>query len=234
MLKQLFQNRGLFIIITVCVVTLWLYFSNKLVLFVHPRYFLFTALAAGIGLILSLAALFFNKTNSTENDEKDNSSRFKIFSYMSLTGLIIAVLALFTPTSLSTENVNLARVNNFTFGTNEIIDVDAGNLTVKNWSTILSSNLTFDETQEIALTGFLIPIDKDNFFLARYVLSCCAIDAQPVAIPVYSQNWGNETAEGDWISIKGKFSSSTVNSYSHSLVPNELQIIEEPKEPYDY
>jgi putative membrane protein len=231
MVKQLFQNRGLFIIITVCVVTLWLYFSDKLVLFVHPRYFLFTAIAAGTGLILSVAALVLNGRAPAENDD---SSRIKIFSYLGLTGLVVAVLTLFTPTSLSTENINLARVNNFTFGTNETIDVNANDLTVKNWSTILSSNLSFDQTKEVSLTGFAIPIDDDNFFLARYVLSCCAIDAQPVAIPVHSPDWKDEVEEGDWVAVEGLFTSSTVDAYSSSLVPNELKIIEEPKDPYDY
>jgi len=234
MVKQLFQNRGLFIIIAVCVVTLWLYFSDKLVLFIHPRYFLFTALFAGTGLLLSVLALLFARKEVSDHEEEDNPSKAKLLVSLGLTGVVIAVLTLFTPTSLSTENVNLARVNNFTFGTNETIDTSAGNLSVKNWSTILSGSLPFDETKEVALTGFVIPIDQDNFYLARYVLSCCAIDAQPVAIPVNVHNWEDKLKAGDWVSVEGLFNTSTVDAYSHSLTPTTLEKTVEPKEPYDY
>ena len=235
MLKKAFQSRGLFIILTVCVVTLWLYFSDKLVLFIHPRYFLFTAFFAGIGLILSVIALLFAINEDGDHDDKESvPSRAKLFISLGLTGIVVAVLTLFTPASLSTENVNLARVNNFTFGTNETIDTDASNLSIKNWSTILSGSLPFDEAKKVALTGFVIPIDEDNFYLARYVLSCCAIDAQPVAIPVSMPQWEDKLKAGDWASVKGAFSTSTVDAYSHSLVPTALEKTVEPKEPYDY
>lgn len=240
MLKQLSNHRGLFIIMTVCLVTLWLYFADKLVLFIHPRYFLFTAIFAAAGLAFSIIALCINRTHDDhEEDPLDhkhqNDSKIKNFAYLGITAVIILVFALFTPSSLSTQNVNLARVNNFTFGVNDNVDVsNIEQLTVKNWSTILSGNLAFNNEEAVSLTGFVVPIDKDNFFLTRYVLSCCAIDAQPVAVPIYAPNWEASNTEGDWVSVEGSFEEATVDGYSNSLVPSALKTIDEPDEPYDY
>jgi putative membrane protein len=234
MVKQLFHHRGLFIIITVCIVTLWLYFANKLVLFIHPRYFLFTAIFAAVGLLFSVAALLFIRKDPEEDHQDNEFSYVKKIGYLILTAGVISLFTLFTPTSLSTQNVNLARVNNFTFGTNETVNIDSNSLSVKNWSTVLSGNLPFDENKEVKLTGFIVPIDEDNFFLTRYVLSCCAIDAQPVAVPVNAPDWNKSLKEGDWVSVEGLFKTSTVNNYSHVLKPSTLKNIKEPKEPYDY
>jgi putative membrane protein len=258
MLKQIFQQRGLFIIITVCIVTLWLFFTDKLVLFIHPRYFIFTAIFAAIGLVFAVIAMFstyktskrdIEKTSSPtseetrkivsehthEHEEEVAPNRVKIVLSVALTAAVIALLTLFTPTSLSTQNINLARVNNFTFGTSETVDTSTiDKLSVKNWSTVLSGNLPFDDKAEVNLSGFIVPIDDDNFFLTRYVLSCCAIDAQTIAVPVNVPDWKDTLEIGKWVQVEANFIEPTVTGYSHSLKPETLNVIPEPKEPYDY
>ena len=49
--------RGVAIIGTMAAVTLWLAYSGQLVLYIHPRYILFTVIMAGIAVVLSLLAV---------------------------------------------------------------------------------------------------------------------------------------------------------------------------------
>lgn len=234
MYKTLIKNRGIFLLITIAILTIWLFFNDKLVLFIHPRYFIFTVILGAIGLVFGVVSWIVFANNKKEKHEIDNKPKIKNYLYASLSFLVICILTLFTPTGLSTTNISVERVNNFTFNNEEVPNNDLSEWSVKNWSAILKNNLNFDETAEVTLKGFIVPIDKDNYYLTKYVLSCCAIDAQPVAVPVNQQDWQNIAQEGDWVNVKATFIEPTVEGYSKSLKPLNMEKINEPDNPYDY
>lgn len=228
------KNRGIFLLITIAILTIWLSFSNQLVLFIHPRYFTFTILLGIAGLVFAVISWILATRNKRTASQDTDKNKPKNYLYFVLTISAILLLTLFTPTSLSTTNVSVERVNSFTFNNDAVPTSDVSEWSVKNWSAILKNNLPFDEDAEISLQGFIVPIDKDNFYLTKYVLSCCAIDAQPVAIPVNKQNWADIAKEGEWVSIEAVFTEPTVEGYSNSLSPRQMDKINEPEEPYDY
>lgn len=236
MYKTLVKNRGIFLLITITILTIWLFLNNKLVLFIHPRYFIFTVILGAIGLAFAIISWISHINNSKieEKNEIDTKSKIKNYLYASLSFFIIAIFTLFTPTGLSTTNISTERVNNFTFNNEEVPKNDISEWSVKNWSAILKNNLNFDKTAEVTLKGFIVPIDKDNYYLTKYVLSCCAIDAQPVAVPVNKQDWQDIAQEGDWVNITATFTEPKTEGYSNSLKPLNMEKINEPNNPYDY
>jgi hypothetical protein len=59
--------RGVAIIGTMAAVTLWLAYSGQLVLYIHPRYIVFTVIMAGIAVVLSLLAVAGRRDHDDEH-----------------------------------------------------------------------------------------------------------------------------------------------------------------------
>jgi putative membrane protein len=75
---------------------------------------------------------------------------------------------------------------------------------------------------------------EDVFFVARLVVSCCAVDAQPIGVPVYRPGWRDEIEPGAWIRIEGAFvkNSSRDSHEEVAIGVGSLANIEEPDQPY--
>jgi uncharacterized membrane protein YcgQ (UPF0703/DUF1980 family) len=76
--------------------------------------------------------------------------------------------------------------------------------------------------------------DHDVFFLARLAVSCCAVDAQPIGIPVYRPAWREQIEPGAWITIQGTFAKnpSPDSQESVAIGVGSLAKINEPDQPY--
>ncbi len=96
----------------------------------------------------------------------------------------------------------------------------------------------FADGRSADLTGFVMasPDSPDMFYVARYVITCCAVDAQPAGVPVYSPGWQDTAKEGAWVHVSGTFSPNTVSASTaaYTLTPAVLEPIDQPSDPYDY
>jgi uncharacterized repeat protein (TIGR03943 family) len=96
-------------------------------------------------------------------------------------------------------------------------------------------------TEPVTLVGFVAeqPSVEDGFVLARFVISCCAADAQPILVHVVTD--GPVPAPDTWVEVTGMQGTSTA-----SLEPSEradaenirldaatVEEIPEPVEPYE-
>ena len=120
-------------------------------------------------------------------------------------------------------------------------DAAFAKFTVLDWASLLrqTSDLAFYDGKPVDVTGFITadPDDPQNvFYVSRFVITCCAVDAQPVGVPVYSPNWSDSYAVDDWVEVTGSFGA---NQSSRSTQPLAVQPsvdgivgIEEPDDPY--
>ncbi len=112
--------------------------------------------------------------------------------------------------------------------------------TVREWSSVLrqTSDLSFfDDKPVTALLGFITPDgeDPDNlFYVSRFVVTCCAVDAQPLGVPVYLPGWQSTFDEGAWVEVSGPFVSNPSRSSTQAIViePDSVEAVEQPREPY--
>jgi putative membrane protein len=76
--------------------------------------------------------------------------------------------------------------------------------------------------------------EQDVFFVARLAVSCCAVDAQPIGVPVYRPGWRDEIEAGAWITIQGTFvkNPSPESKESVAIGVGSLAKIDEPDQPY--
>jgi putative membrane protein len=65
-------------------------------------------------------------------------------------------------------------------------------------------------------------------------VTCCAVDAQPLGVPVYLPGWSSTFSSDDWVSVDGSFASnpSSTSLQPVAIVPDTVTPIEQPREPY--
>ncbi|MEM6596556.1 MAG: TIGR03943 family protein [Cyanobacteria bacterium P01_D01_bin.36] len=102
-----------------------------------------------------------------------------------------------------------------------------------------------DEAVEVE--GFVIYPEswpEGYLMVSRFVLTCCAADAYPVGLPVKlspeslqenSAEDGKPYPVDTWLSVKGRVATDTLDGLRQiAIAPTDIQIIEEPKNPYEY
>ncbi len=103
--------------------------------------------------------------------------------------------------------------------------------------------------QKANITGFVVHLDSlpdDYVYLSRFIITCCAVDAYPVGIPVKLLSSRNNYPPDTWLKIKGGMITEnlppldaenvdTTRIVRHLVVSaEEVKIIPTPKNPYGY
>jgi len=99
------------------------------------------------------------------------------------------------------------------------------------WTTVLgvAQRLTMPEAQKVGAIGFVVRNEKapaDQFLLVRFMISCCAADASPIAVPV---QWAEaHTLENNqWVKVFGQ-----TDPEAKVLIADKVEPAREPANPY--
>ncbi|PZE26909.1 TIGR03943 family putative permease subunit [Curtobacterium sp. MCLR17_042] len=163
-------------------------------------------------------------------------------------GVTVAMLVL-PPTTLSARtaqqrSVDSATLSNAT-GSESAVQllgsegVDTSEYGVKDWAALIRQ--TTDTTalvgKQVELTGFVVPGDDGSFTLTRFVISCCAVDAQPVGLGVVTDDGtGTVPDEGQWVTVRGALAANPDQSADARIVVKAAKItdIAQPEDPYEF
>lgn len=163
-------------------------------------------------------------------------------------GVTVAMLVL-PPTTLSARtaqqrSVDSATLSNAT-GSESAVQllgsegVDTSEYGVKDWAALIRQ--TTDTTalvgKQVELTGFVVPGDDGSFTLTRFVISCCAVDAQPVGLGVVTgDGTGTVPDEGQWVTVRGALAANPDQSADARIVVKAAKItdIAQPEDPYEF
>ncbi len=200
---------------------LWLAFSGRLGLYIHPRYFEFTIIMAVLaGLVAIVAAAFLPGAAPEPDDDHGHvpsSGRPATWLTVGSIALILATTAalLVVPPSTLTSATVAQR------------DINAS-----------ASRADADDARP-NVTGFVTPDpdDPENvFYVARFVVTCCAVDAQPIGVPVYLPGWRQQHPVDSWVQVTGRFVANPSAESRQPLVidPAGVTPIEQPGDPYVY
>ena len=228
------------------VATLWLAATGKLTLYIHPRYTVFTVVMASAAVILLLAALAVLPAQREDHDHDHDAppalrSRILGWSYIAL--LITAALALLvvppatlSPSMLQSRDIVTAGQRLDTVDVPKLQGSDPATFSVKDWAALMQRGGAESVLgQDISVSGYVLDQGQDDVFLiARMTVTCCAVDAQPIGLPVYRPDWKSELRESTWIAIKGTFVEDVGRGGRHPAVisVDSLNKIEEPDNPY--
>ena len=246
MWAKFFTWRGVIAVGIFAATTLWLALEGRLGFYIHPRYNLFTTAMAVLGLGLLLVAVFTHKPQDHEHAPAGRARRYKTADIASvgITSALLLTLIVLPPTTLSSATAQNRSANDVGVVTpGDSIDEAGGaelfaSLTVRDWAGLLLENQSpsFYRGKPVNAIGLVTPNDAspDVFNLTRFVVTCCAVDAQPVSVPVYLPGWQQEFPVDSWIRIQGGFSPAPagVSGVGLVLIPLEITTEEVPREPY--
>ncbi len=250
--------RGPVFIAVSSAMILWLYFSGQLSLYIHPRYHLFTAVMATIAVAGVLLGLGYaskqpaddDHDHDHDHDDDDGStspgSRAALWASTILSVATVATLVFLPPATLGSVTVENRAINQSGLGDSQAALAAAKQgdqtafaaFTVREWAAILrqTQDPAFFRGKPVNVLGFVSedPDNDDVFYVTRFVVSCCSVDAQPVGIPVTLPGWQDTWATESWVSLTGEFVVNPNLDQSHPLVvrPESIQPAEQPREPY--
>ncbi len=207
----------------ICFVILFLANTEQLTNYVHPRYVVFTVITVSVAIILLLVSFFQGKT-------KEPAISPAVWFC-----IILAIPSLlFPPKTLSgriaSDRLQDHRYNNESIVTSfDSFSQDFSHFDIADWSNILSSNPNSEELadKKAVVEGFILK-DNNEIYIARFRLSCCAVDATPLTVPLAESAKALENNK--WYRIEGVF----VSQNGLRLNPVLISEIEEPNEPYIY
>ena len=238
----LLQRRGVLLIALGCISSVWLTLTNQLKLYIHPRYIIFTAVMAGIGLILSVLS-FSHRTSDITPPAQHKVSFVAIL--LAIAGVCLLIIK---PASLTTATVGQRGINagaTTSLQTSNVVPLfgggDYSQLGIKDWSGLLSQTdvPSFFANKAVAITGFVSTTtnnDPSVFYVSRFVITCCAVDARPIGVPVYLPNWSSVHKTDTWLQVRGIFVANPNTKSSQKVVvkPTAVTSVAEPKDPYVY
>jgi len=251
--------------LVVGVSTLWLAATGQLILYIHPRYVVFTLVMIAIGMVLSLGVLAFLPARDDHDhgaEEAPPGSRrprrrrrgsstargVAVAAGAVVTVGIAVALVVLPPATLTSATAGQRDVNSSTASLNgtTVADAKAGDadayksFSVLDWAGLLrqTSDLAFFEGKTADVVGFVVPAgdDPDVFYVSRFVVTCCAVDAQPVGVPVHLDDWQSQLQADEWVEVSGGFrtNQSSTSTDPVALVPESLEKVGQPSDPYLY
>ena len=203
---------------------LWLYIEQSITRYIHPRYVLFTVSMSLIALIVLL--LTFKQASSANTNRRS----------LILFALIIALLPAFT---LSERTASSRLQQNYTQIKSEQLSFDAfsqdySHFDIADWLSLLSSTSDVNDIvgKKANLQGFVFTDQSNQRYIARFKLSCCAVDATPLTIPLLNSETTSQLVDGAWYEVEGAFVETKDTSHTFQLDLTKSTQIEEPADPY--
>ena len=241
--------QGVILCVAALVATVWLGLTNQLILYIHPRYIVFTIIMAIIGIALVVGS-FLTRHDHEHDEEKPRrlgavlSVGATVLTLALAVGLIVVPPATLTTATADQRVINSGSLASGTKTVDSAASAPTGasaKFTVADWASLLrqTSDETFYRNKAADVVG-TVNADKgdpDNvFFVSRFVITCCAVDAQPVGVPVYLPGWKNTFTSGEWVHVKGSFDTdpSSTSAQPIVLLPTSTAKTAQPSDPYLY
>lgn len=210
--------------------------TGQLTLYIHPRYVIFTVVMAAIGLFL----LLVNSVSEPHHHDPHPHSRMTIvaLAFLLTTGILLPARTLTSQTVSQriTDSSTTFRTSDQQ-SNSSLFSGSSRNLGLGDWARLLATNSdpAFYVNRTASFSGFVYDADlgDNTVWLARFVVTCCAVDAQPVGVPVQIENWRSELGEDEWVEVEGRFGvTQTVSGQQLVLIPDSVEKIEQPLNPY--
>ena len=239
-------------------------FSGELRLLIHPNYFALVTVTGFILLSLGGLRLFqtirrWLKRSTIVQPNQDSVTHVSVLPLGVGTLLLLstAILGLIISPSVFTSQLAIQRGISNTLPPTQVqaesfaTQVKPEDRTLVDWIRTINAYPEPDAYagQTAKVTGFVVYPDylPDNYLLiSRFILTCCAVDVYPVALPVKLEWSRQQYPQDTWLDIQGTMvtetlpilsgnqGSSTTEKRQLAIAAESLQTIPTPKDPYSY
>lgn len=229
-------------------------FTGQYKLLIHPNYF---SLVLGSGIVLIILGVIKVKSILANRVQK-NSEHISLFppGLSSSLLLLVAIAGLLIPPKVLTSQTALKRgVGDLPLTT---IQPQAFRTATKpesrsliEWVRTINAYPEPDaySGQAANISGFVLHLPElpENYvMLSRFVVTCCAVDAYPIGIPVKLETSRSNYPVDSWLRVQGVMSEETISvkdrvddqvvKQKRSVVLNgqSIKTIPTPADPYSY
>jgi uncharacterized repeat protein (TIGR03943 family) len=222
------------------VATLWLAATGRLGLYIHPRYFVFTVIMAVVAVVFLVAAFAVPRVRGHDHARPASSARRRLGTVVGALIVVASAVALLVlpPATLTSATASQRELNAAAAvgdSVPQLVGGDPSTFTVKDWALLLRQDPDpADFADPIEVTGFVLPSgdDEDVFYVARFTVTCCAVDAQPVGVPVHLPGWQDRFEADQWVAANGRLADDPAGGASVVLVPESVEETDQPEQPY--
>lgn len=241
------RRPGLVLLVAGIAITSSLALSGRLEWYIHPRSVWFTIVMVSVAGVIWCAACAIRARERTPQAGARDTSGWRGRAGMVLALCLAGAAVLLPPATLSPEAVaqratpegaGIGSALGSGGSSSDLAQLDDGDLTIRQWALLVRGPDSGAVTGRGAeLLGFITPDPDDPeslFVVTRYAITCCAVDAQPVGVPVYRPGWQAEFAAGDWVRTNGAFAPnpSVTSRWAAVLLPASVELVPEPEDPY--
>lgn len=220
-------------------------------MFIHTRFTWLSIISASALFLFSFVSI---AQNLARMYEKKGWKAFSIKSFsvqkwvkntdMVMLGLgIIIFLLPIRPLSVGIAQQRQSDFNNVQTTTEDLASLykrtNTAEFTLKEWAILLNDNPANEELvgRKISVSGFIFndgSQKQDLFYISRFRVVCCVVDASPLGIPVEAQ-WRDRFSENGWVLVKGTLQLIEIHGVNRlAIIPEEIQEIDVPNNPYIY
>jgi uncharacterized repeat protein (TIGR03943 family) len=211
-----------FIVALLAFTILRIWWQGKLALYVHPSTEWFVALGGGAILLVSFLWTVTGKTHfHITTSQTVGACSIVLLLTVSRNVSLSASLAKQRQTGDSIPQMSRSTIK---------IGGVTSNFSILEWLAAWETDPTHRKYlgSPVKLIGFIVE-DGGNVAVARMLLTCCAVDAQPIFLRITPVE--NMPAEGQWVEIEGEMDQLEGKPF---IQTKKLTSIEEPANPYVY
>ena len=223
--------------------------TGQLQLLIHPNYF---ALVFGSGILLILLSgvrmwqlLKQLRRGSRKEPDVRHITLFPpgvatgLLAITAIAGLLISPKILASDTALQrgiTESLPFTRTQVQSFAT----QIRPEERSLMDWIRTLNAYPEPDAYTDLPanVTGFVVHLDDlpDNYLLiSRFVITCCAVDAYPVGLPVKLPSTREQFPPDSWLEIQGIMETEELNGERRLVInATNAKEIPTPANPYEF
>lgn len=236
-----------FAILLFNIYTLVLYFNEQLTLYIHPRYILFTVFFNAVSLIACSIGFVLTAWRLESRTVVDRVHWRPTFTAL-VAGLVLLAAYSLPARTLSSDTAQQrsGNFNNAQVPTSEsnagnplaLFEVDTSEFDISDWASAfnMKASASFYEGKRVDVLGFVFHPEgtpKDVFYVSRFRITCCSVDAQPLGVPVYSPGWQEEFEEDAWVHVTGSFTETDQDIAEPAIIdPESIELTEQPDDPY--
>lgn len=220
--------------------------DGTLYILIHPSYYLLATITGGcllaIGLLQSWRLYRQGRQNLTPEVQHSSLLPQGVTTMLLLGTAIVGLIItprLFTSHAAIARGVSSAAVTVTRSQTQAFnVSVKPESKTLVDWVRTLNNYPEPDAYlgQKVNVNGFVFyppGLPANYLMLSRFVITCCAADAYPVALPVKFTGDRQQYPQDSWLQVKGKASVETLAGNRQLVIAaTELQPIKAPKNPY--
>ena len=198
------------------------WYTGQIKLLIHPNYFWLTVVT-GIGLLIIAGAKAWHQIKRFGKKKSEKVQHLTLFPPgwssslllgTAILGFLIAPGVLASQTALQrgiTDTLPITRAQPQSFRTS----IKPEERSLIEWVRTLNAYPEPDayNAQKAKVKGFVVypPTLPNNYiFVTRFVLTCCAVDAYPVALPVKLNQSRQAYPQDTWIEVEGETITETL------------------------